>query len=585
MKSKNIKLKFGGDLTSNNCIDSAASVDINGKLLSSFDDFLKNPLADGGNIYFPPPSSIDQETILKEVKKYFEIFYTNIEIDNNITVNNNTEPYFLILFMERYTPNTDKFNNDLKDPKYNNFKRFMLSESLDGPLPLGFVFPNSNLSVIFYDSTSSAHWACVIAHEIGHLFELPHRGDITNTYIDDGVQKVCKENNNYYNKSETARHNIWGPIMGLQPPEIEIFQWSNGDYINAYPSFRSSPRGRPSSSESIGDDITYITYKANLLKTVPNQQKENFNNQKPWADFEDPFPKIDKKTARLITKNYDSALGYEGLIGYPYDYDILKILLPAGDYSFEINSILFDDENLAFSMLYPKLDLLYCNVELDKQKENITMDEQFGNLSYVGAKYDTLDTAKIGIKNETKYIKEASTPQNSLYRSSTSNITLDYTTMVYLRACGNYRDPVDGNESPSRAYLGWSRYGSIGRYEVRIDGGSVLLESYSNTGWEIPNGHAEKFDICDKKIFLFMQDEKDPEISANPFELHILEHKFIVNGNVEEEKFLVYGKPIDIKAPEDPKKFYLSIIDKEDNQGKKQEFIVGQGLEEEDESI
>lgn len=568
-----IKIKNGGTLVYPYHIKYALQVNLDGS---------KNPAPaediDMLSITYPPlPDSI-VNTSVEKVKKFFEIFDVEIQRDDSVaTWGVFPTNDFLVLLVTRYDPESYEIDELISnDPIYKNYKRLMWYEkyALEGILPQGYTHPWTKFSVLYYDEwvSSDDSFSCDIAHEIGHSFGLKHRGDNTNRTPNGNITEI---RDNYYNISPKINYE-WVPIMGAgQDYSQPVAQWSNGDYINAYPSQRNGPRG----GLGIGDDIKMISLRASLIKKPVTLSKDNFNNQKPWAPNEAPFPKKDKKIARILTDTNDTektgGTAWLGMIGYPYDYDICKILLKAGTYEFAIYPDSINETptpNLA--MLSPRLELLLCNSELDKQKENINMDDSgFSDLNFNNAPYASLKTAKIGITNEVKYTF-LSTPSNT----NNMYFNLPYTTMVYLRVCGNYGVPVDKDEKPSAAYFGYSRYGSVGKYILLMDGDKPLLKS-SNT---IPNGHAEQFTVCIKgqseTVFLFVQDEKDPVGNGDPLGLNVKEFNVIDNGEIKSKKFLVYGQPINKDAKEEPDKYYLIVS--VNGVCMKQEFIVGMGLDE-----
>jgi hypothetical protein len=217
---------------------------------------------------------------------------------------------------------------------------------------------------------------------------------------------------------------------------------------------------------------------------------------------------------------------------------------------------------------------LKCKCEKDKQKNNLDMSSDFGGT--YSSPGQTLSFQKILVGNDDidldldlDYAAEdgnmdaADTPEMT--------ITVPYTTLVYLKIRGDNGSPVDSFDNPMQVDKSWSRYGALGQYKLEINGGQVL-----DPGSDIPGGHCEEFTYClngnTQKISLFVQDDKDSG-NGDPNKLHVLENTAIINGESVEKKFLVYGQPIPINAPEEPGKFYLTVLI--DGECKKQEFVVG----------
>jgi hypothetical protein len=611
---KNIKLLIGGAIQHITLI----------KQTFDYEKGTRVPLDDNGYITFPdPPSDVVMPTndLKLKIKKHLEIFEHNIEVIVNGRIDlgvSLSEDIIVVITHDfcafkqsgdKLLPNPD-FDNEYPDLKFNNFRRWARSSKrvLDTPIedgvgcmPGGYTEVAEKLCMIFvYDGQDMDTVATIISHEIGHALGLHHRGDIQNTITD---QKTGKKTNqikdlydNYYNMEKDRVNPDWSPIMGATQtrapsydPNGAMVQWANSDYVYAYP--------KSSSAGIADDDISLISMPMNplvgnnfpLLKTPGNLVKTQYRKQKPWAGGERPFLKNDTKYARILSSIPDfidnnNKNFYYGMIGYPYDYDIIKVLLPRGRYQFSVSSSDLDGTGrVTYSMLYPDLHVMRANIELDKMKNNIDVSNKllFDDLNYPGSTYNFLQQVKIANLNEKKY--EADEGFAYTLFNKELFVILKYTSIVYLRICGGYKGPVDEFEVPNQGYKGFSRYGSVGKYKLNI---TEFSKGETNANIlndnDIPNAHVEEFYICKdgegKKYPLFVRDGYDDDsITGDSNGAHLL--PLLVkytepDGTVttSSKYFLVYGQPINIDAEEEEGKFFLEIS--VNGESKKQEFIV-----------
>ncbi len=406
--------------------------------------------------------------------------------------------------------------------------------------------------------------AHTILHEFGHLSKkygmLHHDGQGTKDYYDG--------------------HNGWFPIMGRRPEldqkiildeSVQGFQ-SKFPFFNVPSANRISQwsKGEYQSATQTDDDI-------NILGKRYKWNKEPYNKINPeykkCYDGKRKARSIITSDFKVNTNNVHTYLDsntktIEGMIGYSYDFDILKIILKKGRYKFEIttsNQSPFD----------PKVEILRCvcerksssSITCNKVGENFpqNIENNFSCINYVDCdpKSSNRNILYPGYRNY----------KNENVRLYSVEILLDYTTLLYLKISGNKKpdsEPPDPN-------TGYTPYGSIGKYFLEIkktDTSDAVEEDFACTIIP-PAARCEKYDICDgKKVFLLVQDNNMAQEDGNDNEAHIIEQSIIINGKIspQERRFLVYGPAIEIDATEEEGKLYFQVII--DNQPKKQEFIV-----------
>lgn len=503
-----------------------------------------------------PPSSLDPEIGITEIQDFFgEIFHTEVSSISSLSPDFKGDIKYIFLIDPEYlNTSSDKFKN--LDRKYWAFKRYMWERSLfyNGTLP-GSINPNSitiNTGLINFPAGEALVFEGVAfiwgpglnqkgttAHEAGHLYGLAHWGDSR----DDPKRKA--QNISYYGGGQPFNKD-WAPIMGIkQGSSSQKFQWSNGNYLPKWNIFQ--------------DDIKTISKHGDLKKPPKTVNSLIYYNNVREL-------KRAKKMSRILN---ESSKPNTGMIGFPYDYDIVKILLPKGLMTVSVEPI-----NNSNAMLDFDADILYCDCELDKEKESIDMQSEFD--SFWTPEGETNITRKIVINNDDKYVYKSLHDDT---KRSSINFTLDlqYPTLVYLRIRGDYVSPVDKKEdTPIEEDKGQDRYGSLGRYTVRAIVDSAAFHD------DIPNAHCETFSICGTdnkvtKIKLFLQDEKDEQINGKDGGVSILETPVIINGQRVTKRFLVLGFAIPINAPENKDRFYLPFF--KNGESMKQAFVLGIGTD------
>jgi hypothetical protein len=301
-----------------------------------------------------------------------------------------------------------------------------------------------------------------------------------------------------------------------------------------------------------------------------------------------------------------------GMIGYEKDYDIIKILLPKGTYTFEVEPYNVGDENV--SMLKPRLEILYCQVE--PKPGHPTSDQLFdaiGNLgnapSFVSEdllpdiwipEEDTIEEKKdknifhkVVIENdEEKNVHSTGTTSSKTSTANSSNYILTYSssldltlsqlTLVYVKILGNWEDPVDpGSKKPTEPDKGHSHYGSIGKYKFKLSKTSLIVDGISGN-YSIPYGHFEKFETCYGEVWLLVSDGVtmgDPTKN----DMWVLQLPCVVNAQIVTRSFIVYGQPLPLDTRNVDGKFYLQV--EINGECKKQEFIVGMNYVDVEEGI
>jgi hypothetical protein len=504
--------------------------------------------------------------LIEAVKKYFDIFDVTVisapaSFFEAAVANQGSDEYIIKLF-PIYAPGSAEFNN--LPVKYNNFKRYLrwlyrddknstaslwvplFSNGKPWPRRVGEAHVTRNYGTVNDNNkdTGNISIAGDIAHEFGHMFGLKHWGD------NRAASDIKNRDGSYYGDAD-YHNKDWSPVMGIQKNTLCFAQWANSDsYLQPF-------------CTRLQDDVADIHLTASLIKKPSELSKKTKNNN--WRlDFKD---RAHKKQAIFYTISAGNPL--YGLLGYPYDYDVVKILFKKGSYKVKASPY-----NSMNRMTDCEITHLKCKCEKDKVKNNVDMSSDFGDT--YESPGQNLSFQKILVGNdeaEKDLIFDYAAKGGNMESASTPDLPIDtsYTTLVYLKIRGDNGLPVDDDDNPTAVDKSWSRYGALGQYQLQIDTGGVL-----DPGSDIPGGHCEEFIYCSngvtKKINLFVQDEKDSG-SGDPNKLHVLENSAVINGEVVEKKFLVYGQPIAINAPEEPGKFYLPVLI--NGECKKQEFVVG----------
>ena len=394
-------------------------------------------------------------------------------------------------------------------------------------------------------SRSNIEIARTTTHEIGHVFKLYHHGTTTQEY--------------YYGNFS------WGPVEGTtRDMSRQIQHWSKGEYENA-----------KTSNGHKQDDIAIIINRAKGLK-IPEDLNDNIHFSRQWKRtiihyagskfyYNSTANELISRRAKLInSSDVTDQFGMkvvEGMVGHPYDTDILKIILKAGNYEISEHP---NSDNKYESMLYLGLKILKSRTEVSKVKQGsnyIPFPNKIKNLACASEELPKIypvgaEEHCIGLKlPEQVHISRQVLPagSTSVLTNSTNgqfnefrklNFTIPKTCLVYLRAYGDKHDEVYTN--------GFSDYGSVGKYFITIRKNSTntnlneLLPSVVP-----PNCYPTEKLKCvlngavEDKIFF----TQDPGDYANnlPYD-NTSDHpnsklyKIVINGKLCEIPFLLQGK-------------------------------------------
>lgn len=442
----------------------------------------------------------------------------------------------------------------------------------------------------FSPAYSAQTLAETLAHEIGHLFGLLHWGD-TNTL-------------NIHLGNNTSK-----PIMGGLPINFERFTyWSRADnpteYEEYFPSviqddFRSF-LGSNIVNKINGNNFISLMMKSPLNRDIDiwkfNHYKQKIlseNNINNIRRFNNPFimrdeaeQKLSIRKSRLINtldiRAKDGLKTIEGLIGFPNDSDILKIILKEGTYEISEYPNSPGDKktklHLGLDIVKSKLEI--SKSQLDKQENEIynktlmypidaDPDSEISNLRET---FECLNEAlaKVypeGAKEGCSFLKwpaskvysrpiEAAGSTGILNNDSIAGqfntfrlvnngtIQVKKTCMIYLIAFGDkHPDPTTG----------FSSYGSIGKYfiTIRKSGNNTDLNQLLPAAVP-PNCYpTEKLKcvlngVAEDKIF-FTQDPGDyannPAYDNSSDHPNAKKYHVVVNGKLLEKiPFLLQGK-------------------------------------------
>jgi hypothetical protein len=539
--------------------------------------------------YTSEGASHDQDYILQNVKKYFEPFNVNISIAENLPVQwsrirtsqigslDPSAPRYVKMLPPSLRTRTNNFN--ALPPKFYPYKRAAWFQELDGSRAVfDCAYPWRNFAIMGYNAPNLENLIEGTVHEIGHLYNLQHQGDIRDS------PELLEAGLSYYGIGMIGPMQTWVPIMGLPNDPALLVQWSNTDYKNAIVN-SSSPtppyqneilvmlRAGIKLEKSPGDNFRVtVSGPSNRTAGTPPSRRRRQNISK------------DSLYSRYALETEQNIIG---MIGYEKDYDIIKALLPAGATNITVVPHLEGKEDR--SLLDPRVEILYCQSEIKKnpsESENnypeiwTTNNQSVPNLKNKNIFHKTLiendeeeNVHSFGVRPE-----ENTFTLVSLSRQK-SSLTLhtNALTLVYIKIMGNWMDPVNKfDKKPTAPDQGHSNYGSIGKYKLELSRPSLIKED----NYSIPYGRFEEFNYCkdslisEETIWLLVQDEGDTS-KGDPSKNNIwsLEMDCTINGRIKMKKFLVYGRPLDINAPEPPGKFFLIVPI--DGVCKKQEFIVG----------
>jgi hypothetical protein len=428
-------------------------------------------------------------------------------------------------------------------------------------------------------------------HEIGHALGLKHHGLTTGLTTEE-----------YYDSS--LLH--WNPIMGSADSATVINQWNNGDYPNA--------------SNPSQDDAFIISYSADFKKIPPNHSVL-FKPDK-WNDFYKNSEKLNTQDKKLITRNtrliskddivtVEGVTTIEGLIGFPGDSDILKIILKSGSYQIS------DYPNMATRNASSEFITMQCfniqilksqNTEVSKQTTDLNQlkripdHENNSNPTEFTCSADNLpnpfpDNSKnacsaILIPEEVYESRPPLSDENAIVRPSPGafnearsilNLGISETCLVYIKISG---DKIEGSQD-------FTSYGSLGKYNIIIknnDTGSFDLDSILSEKAP-PNCYAtEKFtsfypdqSLLYEDIF-FTQDRSDfgsnEAYDGSSDHPHVKKFNVVINGTIKEIPILLQGKEYtDYSEIEDWTVKRLFSIRNEDGDFKIQEFVIAPTLD------
>lgn len=381
--------------------------------------------------------------------------------------------------------------------------------------------------------------ADTIIHELGHAFKLKHWGLWQNAgHVLD-----------YHSGNE-----IWAPIMG-NGADLLIKQWSDGSYDNSY------------NINGSQNDISIISSQANLLKLKDiNIKYEKWEDGSTPSYLENSNQLISRR-AKLVSvldiKEIQGVKAIEGMIGFPDDTDVLKIILKAGSY--EIGGFQHDMPNV--SMLSLGLKILKSKIEVSKQssESNKTRFPEEGkeetracSAEFLPEKYpaDSKEECVALSLPEQVYksrpdLEEAD--PSVLFRSTAFafdstrviDFSIDKTCLIYLRAYG------EKVENPRTT--GFPRYGSLGKYRITIrkdandfDLNNILAQKTPPNCFATEKLKCILNGVVEDKIF-FTQDPSD--FSKNPPYDNVSDYPnakkyhVIVNGKLLERfPFLLQSK-------------------------------------------
>ncbi len=535
-----------------------------------------DPDTNSSPIYFPAMNhtaagaAVDQDALVQNVKKYFEIFDVNIQVASALPLQKTAFHHYVKILPPKSTlTGSADFQNF--GPRYYPFKRGVWWDQKGSGALFGCAFPSDNYAIIGNDSDGDPikNFVPSIVHEIGHLFGLGHQGDFRHPV------KQRLSGLSYYG----ATHPDWSPIMGYTY-DRPIFQWSNTDYVHGVLSQYGGGKGYQN------DLLKMISWGLKLKKEpiathqpTPSGPIGNLSRRPPSK--KKPVTK-DMVHARYMTE--EDGLEIIGMLGYDRDYDIIKVLLPFGSALITVEPYLEGKE--VVNMVDPRLEILYCNADLEfdrSTKSYFDFNEPWKpNLPSNWTDKNIFHGVQIE-NDEDKHVYQVGTSYvgTSGPKSSLTTYT-SYTTLVYIKVSQNWNGNVDDiTKKPLTADQGYSPYGSLGKYKLKFS----KPQKIATPSYSLPIGRFEKFKVCREGYFeetwLLVQDENDNSPGDPSKEgMHVIELPIFKNGTKENKKFIVYGKPL---SPSDEKKngrYYLTIS-KDGELCKRQEFIVGIGKDEE----
>jgi len=406
------------------------------------------------------------------------------------------------------------------------------------------------------------------AHEAGHLFGLWHDS-----------QMPDKE---YYNG-----HNDWAPIMGWPGTRL-LQQWSKGEYFGHVQSV--APLGGQGNINynffgSPQDDLIIIGSQLGFIKSPKNSiSKTNVrasdyekyeliaNQDACWYNM-DNLGVYSRVISQSDVVTFNNKKVIEGMIGFPGDFEIIKMVLQRGTYNFTIDPIWHNPE----SMLDINMQIFNCHCHKAKEDSAVNCNKEDlpttypENISSENFQCISFDNCLDKYKYDNFLV---TTPPDNDFNGLTVTVTLPYTQIVYLRIAGDKQNPIEN---------GWSVYSSVGKYYLEItkngnNNPEAFLQSSSTA--PLPVCNCEEYTYCDggnnKTIILFTQEEGEAKGTSNTAGAHIKEYTAVLNGEPKTKKFLVYGGPLNISTDcAKEGKFCLDVYDSTTQKCVKQEFVVG----------
>lgn len=570
------------------------------------------------DISFPPNSISDSDfaQVIKQVKAHFEIFDVDIVTSFSalwssnaqhkvavflcdVTLFDHSIEYnsFLTALLWKKEPKTETkdgygngiLGNDdtagifLSDPAeddafpadicaiFTNNITWSQRTLLPHPDSIPFINPLANIgyqTISSIDNRTPDLIAGTITHEVGHSLGLNHHGKGTEEYH--------------------FGNDVWCPIMGGGNPSILLQQWSNGSYSGA-----SNPNQ---------DDVKKISDKAGFLKLKDKSILSALGAGRSAAFYFANHNYLISRRAKLISvldiKEIKSVKTIEGMIGYPEDTDILKIILKAGTY--EIGDFRHDDPTM--SMMHVGFKILKSKIEFSKQSnpqnKTRTPKEEVSESCWCSA----IHLAEIYPQNSKEGCVALYLPEEEAYsRPSFSNnnfvkygsmpgsfdtqrkieISLNKTSLIYLRV---YGDELEDPET-----TGFPSYGSLGKYRVTIrkNGNDFNLNNILPQQTP-PNCYATERIYCTHDGYsldyiFFTQDPSDfsnnPAYDNSSDNPNAKKFSIVANGKIIEIPMLLQGKEYSLNETvenEDEKQIYF-VKSSIDSQEKKQEFVMAPG--------
>ncbi len=570
-------------------------------------------------VNFPAVNHPNINEIWEYASKKFEIFDVNVTTLKSIFLSTPNERRRLCILIRRpsaselnaakYVGNTFELNRSENGPLPYSFRRWLIGtmdDDIDRPGTLffgglGFAqhtvtrhttrLANNYLSCVTYINssyarfkTSNGGWFDVltpslkdfkkeligqtVAHELAHLMELRHDTR--------GGSPGSSDFDSYY-----AGHGAWAPIMGN--PQMEGIQILDQWAINEY----SSNTNKENDIKILSADLKFLKPPCKTCDPADGYGRPNSYGLEKFAllkDSEcwDTVSALGSSmkfgyNVRLITKN-DLKSGskgnyIEGMIGFPYDFDLLKFILPKGSYEFKIDNT--PAENLG-STLDPQIDIINCHCNKSKKDWDVACDQNMlpglypENINIQCIAYDPCFSKD----NPSEYTVSKNFGEEDSFSAVRATVSLSNRSIVYVRIRGGKEQTPD---------TGWSRYGSVGKYKLIVSKNGGTFQTTDLPSDPIPECHCKEFKVCDIKgnkgeRVLYIQDENENSSTQNQAEAHIKEYDIILEGKRQKQKFLVYGEPLPLDAPEDGK-FCIIVVDPITNKCVKQEFVTDIGWE------